>query len=71
MKINVTWSDIWNGKSGKTAECMVALGMTAEAQEALEIVVRQTQKKEEYSAMHDRAKAMLQILAKPSKGAAQ
>jgi hypothetical protein len=27
MKINVTWSDIWNGKSGKTAECMVALAL--------------------------------------------
>ena len=30
MKINVTWSDIWNGKSGKTAECMVALALKRE-----------------------------------------
>jgi len=32
MKINVTWSDIWNGKSGKTAECMVALALKRQLQ---------------------------------------
>lgn len=32
MKINVTWSDIWNGKSGKTTECMVALALQRQLQ---------------------------------------
>ena len=32
MKINVTWSDIWNGKSGKTSECMVALALQRQLQ---------------------------------------
>jgi len=27
MKINVTWADIKNGKSGKPTECMVALAL--------------------------------------------
>lgn len=27
MKIHVTWADIKNGKSGKPAECMVALAL--------------------------------------------
>ena len=27
MKINVTWADIKNGKSGRPAECMVALAL--------------------------------------------
>ena len=27
MKINVTWADIKNGKSGKPMECMVALAL--------------------------------------------
>jgi hypothetical protein len=30
MKINVTWSDIHNGKSAKTMECMVALALKRE-----------------------------------------
>lgn len=32
MKINVTWSDIWKGKSGKTTECMVALALQRQLQ---------------------------------------
>lgn len=27
MKINVTWADIKNGKSGQPTECMVALAL--------------------------------------------
>src|SRR5580704_570282 len=30
MKINVKWSDIRDGKSAKTAECMVALALKRE-----------------------------------------
>jgi|EndMetStandDraft_7_1072992.scaffolds.fasta_scaffold457703_2 type III secretion system low calcium response chaperone LcrH/SycD len=45
-----------------TAECMVGLGMPAEAIEALEIVVAQTKGKAERQVMHDRAKAMIDLL---------
>lgn len=30
MRINVTWADIRNGKSGKPTECMVALALKRE-----------------------------------------
>src|SRR6202162_5408834 len=30
MKINVTWSDIRNGRAGRTTECMVALALKRE-----------------------------------------
>ena len=30
MKINVTWADIKNGKSGRPTECMVALALKRE-----------------------------------------
>lgn len=30
MRINVTWADIKNGKSGKPTECMVALALKRE-----------------------------------------
>jgi type III secretion system low calcium response chaperone LcrH/SycD len=53
-----------------TAECMVGLGMTEEAVEALDIVVRQTKDKPDYKVMHERAKAMIGIVGqvKPKGG---
>ena|SRR6187402_468667 len=45
-----------------SAECMVALGMPAEAIEALEIVVEATKGKAERQVMHDRAQAMMELL---------
>jgi hypothetical protein len=38
-----------------TAECLIALGLPAEAREALDLVVRQTRERPERRAMHERA----------------
>ena len=47
-----------------TAECMVALGMPKEAVEALEMVLLDTRSKPSYQVMHDRARAMIEVLSK-------
>jgi type III secretion system low calcium response chaperone LcrH/SycD len=52
-----------------TAECMVALGMTAEAIEALQMVLLDTKGKADYQVMHERAKAMIEVLGKAKEAA--
>jgi type III secretion system low calcium response chaperone LcrH/SycD len=52
-----------------TAECMLALGMPAEAIEALTLVVNDTKGKPGYEVMHERSKAMIEVISKASGGA--
>lgn len=47
-----------------TAECLIAMGMVAEAKEALEIVVRQSKDDEQLKPLHERATAMLDTMSK-------
>lgn len=47
-----------------TAECMISLGYTAEAKEALQFVVRQS-KEQNLTEVQTRAEAMLNLLAQP------
>ena len=47
-----------------TAECMVALGMPAEALEALQMVLVDTKGKADYQVMHERARAMIEVISK-------
>jgi type III secretion system low calcium response chaperone LcrH/SycD len=47
-----------------TAECLIALGLVAEAQEALEIVIRQSKGNAKYDLLLERATAMLDTIVK-------
>jgi len=47
----------------RTAECLLAKGEIEDAKTALELVVADTENKEGMAAMHERAKAMLNLLA--------
>ena len=47
-----------------TAECLVALNMPEDAKQALGFVLKDTEGRPEYAAMHERAKAMIEVLSK-------